>query len=82
MGAFRLKGRFWSDLGRFWVTLGRAFGGQGGDQEFPKWATGLTPKASGVISGSQNRCREWGDALKKKCADLGRPLQRQNVAKT
>ena len=63
MGAFRLKGRFWSDLGRFWVTLGRAFGGQGGDQELPKWATGLTPKASGVISGSQNRCREWRGAF-------------------
>ena len=29
MGAFRLKGRFWIDLGSFLVTLGKAFGGQG-----------------------------------------------------
>ena len=66
MGAFRLKDRFWTNLGNFLVTLGRAFGGQGGDHELPKWATGLTPKVSGVISGGPKRFREWRDAFCRK----------------
>ena len=76
MRAFRLKDRFGIDFGSFLVTLGKAFGGQGGDHELPKWATGLTPKASGVISGSQNRCREWGDTFCKKLCRFGEAFAR------
>ena len=81
MGAFRLKGRFWTDLGSFLVTLGRAFGGQGetmNAQNGPQVSPQRLPESFrggqiGAGSGDTHFVRNW--------TDLGRPLQGQNVVK-
>ena len=82
MGAFRLKGRFWTDLGSFLVTLGRAFGGQGetmNAQNGPQVSPQRPPES---FLGVKIGVGSGGTHFVRNCADLGRLLEGQNVAKT
>ena len=82
MGAFRLKGRFWIDLGSFLVTLGRAFGGQGetmNAQNGPQVSPQRLPEP---FLGVQIGAGIGETHFVRNCADFGKPLQGQNVTKT
>ena len=73
MGAFRLKDRFWTDLGSFLVTLGRAFGGQGetmNAQNGPQVSPQRLPEP---FLGVQIGAGIGETHFVRNCADFGRP---------